>query len=435
MRIVDETGFRIGYGYGIFQPNELFLTVVIKGTFAIEQNQPCRALPKAEQARIGKAQMYVDEHGNSQKTDGEMAPFKAKADCIFIGSAYTPSRLPQQGIEVEFQVGSMRKRLAVIGNRTWSKEGDGIAHVHGPELFTELPIRNEYAHGGPKSKFNPHGIGFGDLDKTVPIANIVAIGAETPRWDEDAMPEGLGVLPPNYLPRRKMAGTFDDDWLYRRRPMPPRDFDLAHHNSTRPDQQVDGYLMGDEQVHLENLHPSEPDFDFALPGLRVRCFAEIDLHPDHGGYLDFEELATHLDTCIVDMPKETVTLFWRGTLKLLSRRHERVKHLLLVQEQTDSPLPRSHYRDLLAQKKAAEEPPSAEMGPTQEQRDEIAALNERGMRQVLSTLREGGAPDDLISKVEQEISVERAMKILTDYVEEIKKTLPPDLELPGAPDT
>ena len=71
------------------------------------------------------------------------------------------------------------------------------------------------------------------------------------------------------MPRLKFAGTFDDDYLKHRSPLPPEDASHAVNNGAHPDLQVDGYLRGDEEVELENLSP-KGNLRFQLPGIQPR---------------------------------------------------------------------------------------------------------------------------------------------------------------------
>ena len=51
---------------------------------------------------MGKAATYLDPLGNSRRTDLETVPFKPRADCIFLGSAWSPGGHPAEMIDVAF---------------------------------------------------------------------------------------------------------------------------------------------------------------------------------------------------------------------------------------------------------------------------------------------------------------------------------------------
>jgi len=50
----------------------------------------------------------------------------------------------------------------------------------------------------------------------------------------------------------KLAGTYDEKWQKQRCPLPPADFNRAFFNVAPPDQQLDGYLPG-EEVRLDGM--------------------------------------------------------------------------------------------------------------------------------------------------------------------------------------
>lgn len=436
MQVYNETDFQTEHTLGLFEPDKYFLSVTVKGVFELVKDGVCVALPKDKQPKIGRSENYIDNHGNSLKTDGDAQPFKPRADCLFIGSAYAPGGKPMDGFDIVFGVGEMQKRLSVHGHRKWVRDAEGSVRLEGPEPIAELPVRAEYAHGGPTSSYNRHGIGFGPLDETpgasLPAANLLPPGVGIVPWDKDEESAGLGALPPDVLPRRSLAGTFDAHWLYRRRPLPPIDYDTAFHNAARPDQQIEGYLNGNEEIFLKNLHPDAPTFRSALPNVAIRCFTHRVMDPDHPEEFEFAEVATVLDTCIVDVPAGTVTLLWRGTLEVISPAHERIKHMLIAAEDVDEPMTREYYHEVLHT--LLPEPRESRMAVSEAALKKVGELNKQGLEQMLKTLRDGGAPKDLIAKVEKQETVDDAMKILTDHVEEVKKSLPPGLKLPGAPE-
>ncbi len=433
MKLFNETPFQVRGHSGMLEPGQPFLTIVVKGTFTLKAGAVAEALAPDEQPKPGPAVVFMDDYGNSLKTDNDMVPFKKQADCIFVGSAHSPSVKPVKTLEVAFGIGAaFLKRLGVHGDRSWVREADGSVRLTGPEPFTEIPIREEYAHGGPKSNYNRHGIGFGELPKTpgaeIRVANIMPAVEGLAPWDRDEESAGFGVQPPMLLPRRRLAGTYDTVWQYRRRPLPPHDFDPAFYNAARADQQIEGHLLGNEEIYLKNLHPTVPEFRAWLPGLAVRCFVHRAMDLKRGEDFEFAEVVTQLDTCVVDVPAETLTLLWRGTVATLSKKHERIRYMLVVAEPIDAPQTREHYLELLSARIKTKRPPKGGSEISEETFKEIDALNKRGLDQMLKTLRAGGAPETLIAQVEKQTTVDAAMKILTDHVEEVAKDLPPPPE-------
>lgn len=428
MKLFNETPFPIRNRRSAIDPEHMFLTIVVKGTFTFGPDGVCEPLPQEQQPKIEAARNFMDRHGNSRMTDSDMVPFKPRADCLFIGSAVAPGGKPVDGLTATFGIGDMRKSLSVWGDRQWVREPGGSVRLEGPVPFAAMPIRSELAHGGPTSAFNQHGIGFGELPEepgaTLKAANILPADVNAVPWDRDEMPAGFGVLAPNLLPRRALAGTYDSDWNFRRRPLPPADFDTAFFNGAPADQQIDGFLKGDEEIHLENLHPRSAAFKGRLPGIRVRCF--VNRTWPHGGIMqeEFTEVLTNLDTCIVDVADGLVTLIWRGTLEIVSRKLERIHYMMVTSEPVDAPQTREHYLDKLRQLILASLPPKPETELSDEKKKKIAEMNRKGIEDMAETLRQGKADASLVEGVLKQPTVDDALKFLTAHIEEITKALP-----------
>lgn len=427
MRLYNETPYHVRNRVAMYQVKRPFMAVIIKGTFKLDRDAPATPLSPDKQAKISSATTYLDDIGTSDKTPTDVAPFKPRADCLFIGSAHAPDGNPVQVLEARFVVGPMSKTLSVYGDRQWVREADGTVQLTEPRPFNEVPMRAEYAHGGLDSTHNYHGLGFEPLGAepgaSVSVANIVPEGQTAISWEHDIPHAGFGMLAPMQQPRRALLGTTDKHWSLRRRPLPPKDFDPLFFNAAPLDQQIDGYLAGDEEIALLNLHPDESDFRAALPGRRVRCFVNRTMDSDDPSKHIFAEVKTVLDTCIVDVPAETLTLVWRGTLEIVGRHHDRIDHLLVVDEPVNEPATPESYAALL-QEKLVDPRRAAAKEEAEARKREIAEIQEQGLKDAVATLKEGGAPAELIADVEAQDSLEGAQKAISDWVEKVSATLP-----------
>lgn len=70
-----------------------------------------------------------------------------------------------------------------------------------------------------------------------------------------AAPAGFGIVGRAWAPRLAHAGTYDDDWLKRRWPGLPEDFDFAYWNGAPADQQIEYPLPG---TRIELWHLTDP---------------------------------------------------------------------------------------------------------------------------------------------------------------------------------
>jgi hypothetical protein len=141
-----------------------------------------------------------------------------------------------------------------------------------------LPITYENAIGGVKSNTNPVGRSI-DSDALPQI--------EDPRWIdtsplEDADPAGFGPLAPSWAPRAELIRAHDACCL--KAPWFPESFDYGYFNAAPLDQQVAGYLRGDEELLFENLHRQHATYRTYLPGLWTLTLPRSS--PDFGHAVD-----------------------------------------------------------------------------------------------------------------------------------------------------
>ncbi len=419
MREFNETPYQVLHRDVMYEPGQPFMSVVVKGMFKLVEGGPSKALPAERHLPVSNYENYLDKHGNSFKIPMETSPFKLRGEWLFIGAAHAPGGKPVPNLDVSVQIGSYAKTLTIFGDRSWVRDDSGSAHLSEPEPFTEMPIRAEYAHGGIKSKYNQHGIGFGVLGDaagaSIPAANVMPSGQVGVSWERDGVPAGFGMLAPNLLPRRAMLGTYDETWRVRRMPLPPADFNPAFFNAAPEDQQFDGYFRGDEQVVLRNLHPDIPEFKTALPGTRVRCFVNRQTDIDEPRSMTIAEVITVLDTVVIDMLANTLTLQWRGTLEIEDRFHQEIKHVLFIEEPLDKSQSSDFYAAML-QDKLVDKQALAREAEMEERKKRVAEIDAEGRANVLKSLKDGGAPPELIAEVEKQGSVDAAQAVMLDWV-------------------
>jgi hypothetical protein len=219
---------------------------------------------------------------------------------------------------VEFEVGPVRKQARIVGNRFWVR-GLWGANMSAPEPFTEMPLVWERASGGwdrshvdPEfhtcDKRNPFGVGFqrdfGPTQDQIPLPNIEDVNDPVTTLGRRTKPCGFGFINPDWEPRASYAGTYDKDWIETKMPLLPDDFDLRFFNAASPGLITSGYLAGNEQVFVRNCGKEEK-LEFELPGAPApSCRFRIAKQQD-------VQLTGNLDTVVVNVAEETVTLTYR----------------------------------------------------------------------------------------------------------------------------
>lgn len=331
MRIKNARLFPTALAFGKTAEGAPFLSVIIKGTFKIPTGGgPARAA--AEQLPIFTADEPYNpkEPGGVLKFESDLVPFKPRTDVVLVGHAYAPYGRAAKVVDVEIEVGALKKKLRVFGDRAWSfpsEQADAIPYVVGPAEFVKMPLTYDRAFGGidktaPLRPREPHfkpwcernylGKGFCGARTVASINGTPLPNIEDPddlirTWDSNPRPAGCGFFPRNSRPRVEWFGTYDEKWGAERKPELPLDFRFDAYNGADLTMQGAPYLVGNERVRLSNV-ASGGRMEFDLPAILPRTFVSMD------GAL--RELANHLDTLVL-MPDDSIcSLVWRGTLAL-----------------------------------------------------------------------------------------------------------------------
>ncbi|MGH7995888.1 MAG: DUF2169 family type VI secretion system accessory protein, partial [Opitutaceae bacterium] len=269
-------------------------------------------------------------------------------DLLLVGACHPPGGKPAATCPAVFRVGGSSKTVGVLGNRRWDRRWLA-SRATDPEPFTRMDLRYENSFGGSDHPANPVGKGFAEVSdasggKVWPLPNIEDPSRLIERPGSRPQPAGFGPLSRTWAMRRAKLGTYKGAYLKTRWPWFPEDFDWTYFNAAPPDQQLEGYLRGDERLEFENLHPTLARYESRLPGLRIRSFVNRAGGNSSAEAL-FSEIQMNLDTLWVDMESEKLVLVWRGWTAVSSEEHEEVLDFLVVSEPlTQAPAPVERYR-------------------------------------------------------------------------------------------
>ena len=329
MKIKNARLFPTAIAFGKTAEGAPFLSVIIKGTFKLENGRPARAAEK--QLPIFTADEPYDpkDPASPLKLESDLVPFKPRTDVILVGHAYAPYGRPAKVVDVEIEVGPVRKRLRVFGDRAWSfpsDQVDAFPYIAGPAEFVKMPLTWDRAFGGidktapiiqgnppikPWCERNYLGKGFCGARTVASIHNTPLPNIEDPddlirTWDSRPRPTGCGFFPRNSRPRSDWCGTFDDKWKAERAPDMPADFRFDAYNGADLSMQVTPYLVGNERVRLTNVNAARPVIDGWLPGTAAQ------IHYTQLG--ERREAPAQLDTVLLASDFELLLVVWRGTL-------------------------------------------------------------------------------------------------------------------------
>ncbi|NMO19534.1 DUF2169 domain-containing protein [Pyxidicoccus fallax] len=258
---------------------------------------------------------YFGEPGQSSlRYDSDLLAAKPGTDVLVHAWAHAPRGKPAETVPVSLRLGHLHKVLVVHGERTYVRGLLGTT-VSRARPFTHAPIRYEQAFGGsdvsdpdPRNhridERNPMGRGFATRG-----AHVVGKPAHTVEYPggepAERGPAGFGPIDPAWLPRRKLAGTYDARWERTKKPLLPDDFDPAFAMSAPTDQRTGKPLEGGERIELVNLTP-DGVLRFELPRISLGLTTHIGRRREQHG--------AHLTTVLVEPDERRLCLVWQGAL-------------------------------------------------------------------------------------------------------------------------
>jgi hypothetical protein len=272
---------------------ELMGVVVARGTFKLTNGGPLQLSDK--QSPLVMSDIYDgDPHQSPQMACTDLAPFKPGTDVTFIGATFSPGGEPSSSWTCGLRVGSIEKRLRVHGPRFWRaktrKTWRGLmdrAHedaLDGWELTEGQPVPHvpldwRLAFGGRLGheaiEANPVGIGLVDESRfrersEWPAPQIEDENLPIRAVSDRPTPAGLAPISPFWLDRADLAGTYDDEWLEKRHPLLPTDFNFSFWQAAPKDQVAEPWLTGNEAFELHRLLPHFETLEGFLPDISLR---------------------------------------------------------------------------------------------------------------------------------------------------------------------
>jgi hypothetical protein len=343
MRIKNARLFPSALAFGKTVEGTSFLSIIIKGTFTIPTGGGV-ARPAAEQLPIFTADEPYDpkQPGGVLKFESDLVPFKPRSDVVLVGHAYAPFGRAAKVVDVEIEVGAIRKKLRVFGDRAWSfpsEQADAIPYIVGPADFVKMPLTYDRAFGGidktaPLRAREPHfkpwcernylGRGFCGARTVASINGTPLPNIEDPddlirTWDSNPRPAGCGFFPRNSRPRVEWFGTYDEKWKAERKPDLPLDFRFDSYNGADLTMQGAPFLVGNERVRVTNVATSGRQLEFSLP-----CIVP---HVDAARHQATREAVANLDTLVISPDVGAFFVVWRATIPVESEQAAEIREI------------------------------------------------------------------------------------------------------------
>ncbi len=310
-KVVNHTPYGTGRVWGRDKNGVHEWIVGVRATYDIQPNGELKLAD--EQVPPLLLPEYNGEDGiSSLRYEADLVGPKPATDVILNGTAYAPKGKPAAEFLVSMTVGSVRKQIKVVGNRSW-EQGTLGPKLSDLEPVTSVPIVYERAYGGyDKENPDPRKQKI-DLRNPTGCGITSNVGEALPNFEyrggniKKAGPAGFGALASYWSPRMELCGTYDEKWKKRRFPLLPEDWDPRSLLCSPDDQRPNGYLRGGEVVELENLTP-EGKLCFKLPSVHLRFRTNIDGRK--------EEHQDQLATVIVEPDFPRLVMVWQSILSV-----------------------------------------------------------------------------------------------------------------------
>lgn len=281
----------------------------------------------------------------------ELMP-KVRGEVLLAGSAYASQGLATTEQMVRMQLGTLDKRVRVIGDRQWLYGLLPLYQVTAPVPFTQMPLTWDRAFGGVRHPGNPQGCGYapnpfaaflGRNQGRMP--NLEDPHQPVRRHGHRYQPAGFGALDVGWWPRRQWIGTYGRHWQAKAFPGLADDTDPEFFNAAPQDQRIDGCFQGGEAYRLEGMHPTLPLIEGWLPELRPRAF----VHRKSTAADAVEEVALAFDTVWFFPDAELGLVIHRGEVPVEDSLALDIEALMAAYEHAaDTPRTLVHYGEVLA---------------------------------------------------------------------------------------
>ncbi|GKT22972.1 DUF2169 domain-containing protein [Acidovorax sp. SUPP3334] len=363
---INHTPFPSQYFQSVDQHGEVFHVVVLRVTYDMHRTLPDGCLAYAAPQTPLEAQDVWSGAVNESSPlwESDFAPYKPKCDVLVVNAV---SRPPPEHLDAErWPCGIALQWVGDDGEKqTWSKSltvtgprqfglislsapahtdevaidwcngfGGQIKRPHTAEIRPDGSVKK--AAGSVRwdvDERNPVGVGFNKaMGQPGPQLELMQQHYTAGFGQDDYPPVGLSALGKAWLPRRLLAGTYDEAWLKEQWPLPPLDFDDAYWNCAPQDQQVD-YLAPSTQLTLVNLYPPRDVSDAGnswvqswggrLPShqLSLRLALRI------GGERLVHDSDMALDTLVVDLASQKIYATFRHAIANSALQEQKIEGL------------------------------------------------------------------------------------------------------------
>lgn len=272
----------------------------------------------------------------------EAGILKSRSEFLVYGAAYPPPAEPGAPPVTSATFGVRLGTLRKIGRAHGRRVVDGQTLVL-QEPLQRAPLDGSGSYGGPAYPANPSGMGHPSAKRPDGLLELPRIEPPERGWHPDPQRnEALmfGALDFTHPARMALAGTYDEAWLKTDFPGLARDGKWAIHNVAPADQQHEAAFVGDEDFHLANLHPEDPQLRGRLPGLIASIVVQR---------MDdtLERVPATLRTVLFLPDQDRIVLIWQGHCRCTLDDGGDIQTVLVGAEHLARRKPTAHYAEVL----------------------------------------------------------------------------------------
>ncbi len=311
--------------YRIFFAKASF-DILDDGSCVIAEDQEPMHLSDQYLGEVGQSSLYYPS---------DLVPYKPKLDIILVGDSISPTGEPEKSWDASIKVKDVEMNFKVYGPRYWKPkikdktklqllwddrekqifEGWELTE---PEPCLSVPLTYENSFGGELeiqreenediyilNEYNPVGCGILHqelefINKLYKAPQVEYVGNPITEPYE-SYPSGCPMaIPPHWLPRRPLAGTYDEAWQQNIAPSWPQNYDYLFHNSGAI--QIE-HLTEETDLHIDLIGYGMKKVSLTIP--KVECIFSYGK--------EFILTAPIMDTVHIDINKRKLQLVWRIT--------------------------------------------------------------------------------------------------------------------------
>lgn len=312
-------------------------TLVIKVTCDFDLNGSLQ-LSEEQPELVLVDEYYGDPENSSLKQCSEIQPFKRNAEFYLFGKAYPEhpqNKVVITGVKLSGPDWEMEKKLLVLGEHHWKRGFSGITRSK-VEPLEPMELQYELAYGGQNRKNdqylpeNPAGRGFNPSIWWMNDPRAPRIEYENNfqmQINRNARPAGYGPIPINWLPRASRLGKPLTEKELNQTLCPlGKDFHPYLYHCAPDDQQLPGYLQGEEYLQLSGFFADQPkSIQLQLP----RWTDQVQLFRQNTPPQSYKLVC---DTLVVNTEQQQISLVYRLGLPASGVVREQSSDFLVIPE-------------------------------------------------------------------------------------------------------